>query len=213
MKTLALEFSSDLRSVAVADGTRLLGVSSEKGGRSTRAVALIESALQQASLEREQIECIAVGIGPGSYTGIRAGIALAQGWQLARNTKVLAISSAEAIALSAQAQSLFGRVTIVIDAQRNEYYGADYEITSDAIRETATLTLLSQAEIGSRASDGRTIVGPDAPVFGGILIYPDAAMIVRFGATRTAFIPAERLEPIYLRETTFVKAPPPRNIP
>ena len=47
---------------------------------------------------REAIEAIAVGLGPGSYTGIRAAIALAQGWQLAREVKTLGVSSVAAMA-------------------------------------------------------------------------------------------------------------------
>ena len=76
MKILAIEFSSDHRSVAVLDGGQLLAEQTVTNGRETAAVALIESALGQAKVERSAIECIAVGIGPGSYTGIRAAIAL-----------------------------------------------------------------------------------------------------------------------------------------
>src|SRR5215203_4547986 len=89
MKILALEFSSQERSVAIFEkppggSSRLCGSALEKGGRSTNPFALVEQALQNARMEREEIDCIAVGLGPGSYTGIRSAIALAQGWQLAR---------------------------------------------------------------------------------------------------------------------------------
>ena len=91
MKILAVEFSSEQRSVAVVERAgatvHVRGAAREIGGRNAHAVALIEEALQQAKIEREEIECIAVGLGPGSYTGIRAAIALAQGWQLARAVK------------------------------------------------------------------------------------------------------------------------------
>jgi len=68
---------------------------------------------------------IAVGLGPGSYTGVRAAIALAQGWQLAREIKLLGVSSVEAIAVQAQAEKIFGRVNVVMDAQRNEFLSGD----------------------------------------------------------------------------------------
>ena len=86
--------------------------------------------LREAGLEREQIEVIAVGLGPGSYTGIRVAISIAQGWQLARGVKLLGVSSAECLAAQAQAEKIFGRVNVVIDAQRNEFYLAAYEISS-----------------------------------------------------------------------------------
>ena len=77
MKILAVEFSSERRSVAVLAEGRVLGCAAETGGRTARAFSLIESALREARLEREDIECVAVGLGPGSYAGIRAAIALA----------------------------------------------------------------------------------------------------------------------------------------
>ena len=87
MKILAIEFSSDHRSVAVLDGAQLFAEQTVTEGRDTASVALIESALGEAAVGRTEIDCIAVGIGPGSYTGIRAAIALTQGWQLARGVK------------------------------------------------------------------------------------------------------------------------------
>src|ERR1041384_1796484 len=64
MKILALEFSSSQRSVAVAVDGAVRGHAFEQGGRETHAFALIDSALQQARVAREEIECVAVGIGP-----------------------------------------------------------------------------------------------------------------------------------------------------
>src|SRR5437667_6781745 len=97
MKILALEFSSSHRSVAVLErsGDDLLihGAAHEVGGRDTKAFAMIEKAL--AGIPRDSIDRVCVGIGPGSYTGIRVAISVAQGWQLARDVKVLGISSAE----------------------------------------------------------------------------------------------------------------------
>ena len=101
MKILALEFSSGQRSVAVLSSS---GVSEvvESGGRNTNAIGMIDAALRDAKVDREQIECLALGIGPGSYTGIRVAIALAQGWQLARGVRLLGISGAESIAAQAR---------------------------------------------------------------------------------------------------------------
>ncbi len=133
MKILAVEFSSEDRSVAVLDdrnGTVVVSRVCERGGR--RALELVEAALSKAGCAREEIGCLAVGVGPGSYAGIRGAIALAQGWQLGRGIKLLAIGSAECLAAQAREDKLFGPVHVVIDAQRNEFYLATYEITSGA---------------------------------------------------------------------------------
>lgn len=97
MKILALEFSSEQRSAAVVDDGTVLGEARESGDKHTKAFALIERALAQARLEREQIDCVAVGLGPGSYMGTRMAIAIAQGWQLARGIKTAGVNSAEAV--------------------------------------------------------------------------------------------------------------------
>src|SRR5688572_23493699 len=135
MKILALEFSSERRSVAVVENGDVLGEAHEQGGKHTRAFPLIEQALAAACIEREQIECVAVGLGPGSYMGIRIAIAIAQGWQLARGVKTAGVKSAD------EAR----RVGLLV-AEKNE------------------------------------------------------------------FVAADKLEPIYLRPTSFVKAPPTRTI-
>jgi len=122
MTILALEFSSPQRSVAVLRAGDTVAATEviESGGNGTHAFAMIESALREAKLEREQIEVIAVGLGPGSYTGIRVALSVAQGWQLARGVKLAGIGSAECLAERARAEKIFGRVNVVIDAQRNE---------------------------------------------------------------------------------------------
>ena len=95
MTILALEFSSGQRSVAVVrrhagDASFAVSEAVETGaGGTTRAFAMIQSALREAQLEREQIEVLAVGLGPGSYTGIRVALSIAQGWQLAGGVKLL----------------------------------------------------------------------------------------------------------------------------
>ncbi|HPU56128.1 MAG TPA: tRNA (adenosine(37)-N6)-threonylcarbamoyltransferase complex dimerization subunit type 1 TsaB, partial [Verrucomicrobiota bacterium] len=75
MKTLALELSSAQRSVAVVLNNAVHEVV-ETGPRSVDAPGMIEEALRAAQIGREQVECVAVGVGPGSYTGIRSAIAL-----------------------------------------------------------------------------------------------------------------------------------------
>src|SRR5437762_2554525 len=96
MKILALEFSSPQRSVAVVEANpptdpATLSEIVESERRITNALPLVEQSLLDAGVEREQIDSLAIGIGPGSYTGIRSAIAMAQGWQLAREIKLLAI--------------------------------------------------------------------------------------------------------------------------
>lgn len=203
MTILALEFSSDQRSVAVARDGSVLSEAVVTGGRGVAAFAMIEKVLTGAGLEREQIDTIAVGLGPGSYTGIRGAIALAEGWKIARDIHLIGVSSVEAMVSVAQAEKTLGPVSVVVNAQREEFYCATYDITETGWTERAALKILPRAEVLA-VSQGRLIIGPEAPKFpDGRLVFPGASAIAKLAAGRP---PDERLEPIYLRETTFVKA-------
>lgn len=210
MKILALEFSSARRGVAVLDGATILGLA-EAEGLSPGAFALIETALREAKLEREAVECIAVGLGPGSYTGIRSAIALAQGWQFASGVKLVGISSAEVLAATAHTKGVCGQMAAVIDAQRREYYFACYKLDAHGWSEAIPLKLLPYVAI-EKLPPGFELISPNAncPFPGTKLLMPSAVELGRLAASRDNFVTGEKLEPIYLRETTFVKAPPPK---
>ena len=214
MKILALEFSSPRRSVAVGDGSGRTSGACEQGDRGGQPFALIERALEQASVSREQIECVAVGLGPGSYAGIRSAIALAQGWQLARRVHLVGIPSVDCLAAQAQAAGIHGRVHFLIDAQRGEFYLGIYEIGA-TVQLLEPLRLLPGAEAPLLAARGPVAVGQDlATRFPGAhVLEPDAAALCALAGPRKDFVAGEQLQPIYLRETNFVKAPLPRKSP
>ena len=214
MTILALEFSSPQRSVAVlrTDGAAMTAEAVETGGHGVDAFGMIEQVLAEAKIEREQIDVLAVGLGPGSYTGIRAAISIAQGWQLARGVKLLGISSVDCLAAQARAEKIIGGVSVVIDAQRNEFYLATYEITGDDWREIAALKILTKVEVQSRTGTDGILIGPEVTRWlpDGRTIFPRASALAELAAHRSEFVPGEKLEPVYLRETNFVKTPPRR---
>jgi len=106
-------------------------------------------------------------------------------------------------------------VNIAIDAQRNEFYLARYEIGPDKRQEIAPLKLASFEEVAMHLKAGEIVAGPDADkIFPGArTLYPAAATVALLASGRTDFVAGEKLEPVYLRETTFVKAPTPRILP
>jgi tRNA threonylcarbamoyl adenosine modification protein YeaZ len=183
-------------------------------GHTMKSLGMVEETLKQAGLEREQIECVAIGLGPGSYTGVRVAIALAQGWQLARGVKLLGISTAECIATQAQMDGLAGKCSVVIDAQREEFYLATYEIGTTGLHEVEPLKLATMAELRERETAGGILIGPEVTCWftGGSVVFPRAAALGRLALNREDFVAGEKLEPIYLRETKFVKAPPARMV-
>jgi tRNA threonylcarbamoyladenosine biosynthesis protein TsaB len=214
MKVLALEFSSARRSVALIDDLVLVAKGAtdphivETTDLHTTGISLIDQLLTSAKISSQEIDVIAVGLGPGSYTGIRSAIALAQGWQFARDTKILGVSSVEILAADARKEGYRGEVALIIDAQRKEVYEATYLLSDSEQRAVTPLQIVSPAAINS----GATVLGPGASklINGGIDLYPSAATLGEVVLKRSDYIPGEHLEPIYLREATFVKAAPKR---
>lgn len=214
---LALEFSAPQRSVAVLSRSAsgqlvVLGRGRDDADRRRKPMQLIESALAAAKLEPDGVTSLLVGLGPGSYTGVRSAIAIAQGWQLARGVPVAAVSSADALAAQAWANGCVGPVAIVIDAQRQEFYLASFNLSAQSIKPVDSLRLVTGAEVKARVQAlGALVVGPDV-----LRWFPDARALQPEAESLAAvlpadggMVPAEKLEPIYLREVSFVKAPPP----
>jgi hypothetical protein len=120
------------------------------------------------------------------------------------------VSSVESIAWRARQERIFGRITVVVDAQRHEYYSSTWDISGEACREVSPLKIIPAAEVAAGSTAGEKCVGPDLPAESGVGVFPDAAMLAVLAYGRTDFIEGQELEPIYLRETSFVKASVPR---
>jgi tRNA threonylcarbamoyladenosine biosynthesis protein TsaB len=207
MTILALEFSSIQRSVALARDDCVLAEASEVGERGTNAFGLIEKILASAKIESGEIECIAVGLGPGSYAGIRVALSIAQGWHLATGVKLLGIGSAECLAAQAQADKIFGRVNVVIDAQRGEFYLAAYDIAAQGLNEATSLKIVTAVQVEACVRAGEILIGPEVAgrFSSGKTLFPQAATVARLAACRKEFSSGSELAPIYLRETSFLK--------
>jgi tRNA threonylcarbamoyladenosine biosynthesis protein TsaB len=196
MKILALEFSTLLRSAALIEDGDVVASESETARRGGSPFPLIQRALCNAAPD-----ALAVGLGPGSYTGIRSALAIAQGWNLAKKTLCSGTSSAEAIAFEAWSQKMRGDVEVTIDAQRGEIYSVVYVISDEGFTQVEGLEI-------RRTPRGRgTLIGPDC----GTSIFPTARAVGLMAERSRDFVSPEALEAIYLRETTFVKAPSSRH--
>ncbi|MDG2212741.1 MAG: tRNA (adenosine(37)-N6)-threonylcarbamoyltransferase complex dimerization subunit type 1 TsaB [Verrucomicrobiota bacterium] len=207
MKILALEFSSQQRSVAVTDECEPLAHVSTDNHKA-RPMVLIHEALTKAKIERSEINLFAVGIGPGSYTGIRSSIAIAQGWQLGRGTELCAISSAEVLAATAQANNHRGETHFLIDAQRREYYHCMWELTEDKQTEKTQLSIINASKAAQLKALGPNASGLPHCEF----LYPNANVLASLATEQSNYIKGSEIEPIYLRQTEFTKAPPLRQL-
>lgn len=209
MTTLAIEFSTDRRSVAVVRDGAVLAEVVHQATRTTPVFAMIADVLARAGVGRDAVGCIAVGIGPGSYTGVRLAISVAQGWQLANGVKIASVTSFEAMAVAAKALAA-GPVLLAADAQRGEFAVA---VAEDG-RLTGPIHLAAGDALKVRIAEGEAVAGPEVlrMLGGGSELFPAAADIARSAGARGEFVTAESLAPVYLREAAFVKAPPARVV-
>lgn len=128
MITLAIDTSSAISSVAlIEDGHVLAGREHRDGRRHAETLApMIVELLQECG--QPAITNIACGVGPGPYTGVRAGIATAQAFGLARRIDVVGICSLDALAYDVhQEEKPDSEFTVMIDAKRAEVYWATYD--------------------------------------------------------------------------------------
>jgi tRNA threonylcarbamoyl adenosine modification protein YeaZ len=213
MNLLALEFSSARRAVVLArmegGSVRVLTEVVDENFRTVTAMALVDRAMKEGGMAPAKIERIAVGLGPGSYTGIRSALAIAQGWELARGIEVVGVGTVKLIAQAAWEQGARGRFKVVIDAQRQELYVQRFSATEKAVTAESDLGIMAIAA----AEDEDLAVGPEAGKWfkNAREIFPSGRVLAEMSMDGQAMSGAG-LEPIYLRPISFVKAPAPRVI-
>lgn len=100
-------------------------------GHATRLLEMARELLAEVPLAWGQLERIAVGVGPGTFTGLRVGVATARGLAQALSADVVGVSSLQALAAGAFARSASDTVLAVIDARRGEAFAAAYERDGD----------------------------------------------------------------------------------
>ncbi len=107
----------------------------EHPGHATRLLGLSRELLGGASISWEQLERIAVGVGPGTFTGLRVGIATARGLAQSLAIDLVGVSSLQALAHSALSAQPNAHDTIlaVIDARRGEVFVAAYERDEESV--------------------------------------------------------------------------------
>lgn len=125
MNLLAIETSTESCSVALVHGDEVIARSEVAPRRHAELVLpMADNLLAEAGLGRHALDAIAVGRGPGAFTGVRLGISLAQGMALALDVPVVTVSSLAALALEAPEDD--AAILAVIDARMGEIYAAAY---------------------------------------------------------------------------------------
>lgn len=133
MKILSIDSSAKTASVAVTDGTTLLSECFVNAGltHSRTLMPMIDNALSQADMIIDNIDAFCVNAGPGSFTGIRIGVAAVKGLALASDKPCLGVSTLEAIAYNFIDENCV--VCSAMDARCNQVYAALFSIENGVV--------------------------------------------------------------------------------
>jgi tRNA threonylcarbamoyladenosine biosynthesis protein TsaB len=219
LNVLALETSTEHCSVALLHRAGQAARHERAGQRhSELLLPMVDAVLGEAGLALPDLQGIAFGAGPGSFTGLRIACGVVQGLALGASLPVVPIGTLAALAQARQAD----RVLACLDARMGEIYHAAYEKTPDGWREVVApnvcradaapdLPGTGWAGTGSgfaahgpalRARYGSQVASVDADAF------PEASAIARLGARALATgggLPAEQAQPLYVRDRVALK--------
>jgi tRNA threonylcarbamoyladenosine biosynthesis protein TsaB len=125
MNLLAIETATEACSVALVHGETVVARSELAPRRhAERVLPMADELLAEAGIGRHALDAIAVGRGPGAFTGVRLAVSLAQGMAMALDLPVVTVSSLAALALEAPEDD--AAILAVIDARMGEIYAASY---------------------------------------------------------------------------------------
>ena len=150
MKILAFETSAKAASVALLDQGKLLGEAYQNTGltHSQTLMVMAEDLLKSCNLTAQDVEAVAVAAGPGSFTGVRIGVAAAKGFAWGAELPCYGVSTLEAMARNLGVYQ--GYVVPVMDARRSQVYTAVFHAEKGILSRVEEDMAISLAELGEK---------------------------------------------------------------
>jgi tRNA threonylcarbamoyladenosine biosynthesis protein TsaB len=234
MRALAIDTSTETTGVALGDGAVCVARTpvdpprsgaSEPGRHAEQLLELVDGVLQKAGWKKHDLELVACCIGPGSFTGVRVGVATAKGIALALGLPIVGIGSLEVMARAycarVGAPSADDGIVALLDARKGEVFWAAYASDGALLAGPGHIDATQIADVAGQVPRRKiTYVGevarrlalpPTSIVTGAEIDRPDPAMLARFAiATLARRGPddLDALEPAYVRppDITLPKA-------
>ena len=228
MRILAIDTATEAGSVALwNDGTTFAHFELCPREHTQRILPLVRAALADAEVKLTDLDALAFGRGPGSFTGVRIGIGIAQGLALGAELPMIGVSTLATMAQGAWRKTGATRVLAAIDARMGEVYWAEYQRDADGVwHGEETEAVLKPEAVSDRLQqlDGSwAMVGTgwgawpelaaNSPVTltDGEMLLPtaeDMLPIARQLFAAQKWVAVEQAEPVYLRnEVAWKKLP------
>lgn len=217
MLTLALDAAGAACSAAIVHDGRVIGhrFAAMARGQAEVLAPMVAEAMGQAGIDFTQLDLVAASVGPGTFTGIRIGLAMARALGLAAAKPVAGIASTDTVAAAIPEDLRAGRmVLVVLDSRRPELWVQPFAADLTPI---ADIQAMTADELTSWAADlGPLVLAGDGAVLVAAAL-PDAILAsVRTDATQVALLAEHRwprqatlpAEPLYLRPPDVTLATP-----
>lgn len=162
LKTLGIDTSSLACSCAVVEDGKLLAECYLRTGltHSRTLTTLMRQTLSNAGCTGREIDRVAVSAGPGSYTGLRIGVATAKGFAMANHTPCVGVSTLLSLAQNAACHE--GIVCSVLDARAGQVYAALFERKDGSLRRLTDDDAMKLSELAAILPEGALAVGDGA---------------------------------------------------
>ena len=194
---LAFDTSGPTLSAALFEGKNFLSeLESETGAKHSNVLLpIVQRLLKKCSVSFVELDILAVCLGPGSFTGLRVGIATAKVLAYASGKKIVGVTSLEAAALAARDRLPTGKtaVAVVMDARRSMVYGAVYELQRGRVKTIFKPALLPLEKFMALTKNA-VVVKADGCLPRALHIAEAALPLI----ARKEFIDPFKLEPLYL---------------
>lgn len=147
MLTLAMDTATKVCSVALTDETRILAAYDISMGltHSEGLLPQLEQLFQRTGIAKKTVQRLAVSIGPGSFTGLRIGLATAEALAYAWGCEIVGVKTMPALAYNVPVPGVY--VVPVLDAQKGNYYSAIYTWEQGKVQERQQVSVLSGPEL------------------------------------------------------------------
>ncbi|HGH6025011.1 TPA: tRNA (adenosine(37)-N6)-threonylcarbamoyltransferase complex dimerization subunit type 1 TsaB [Vibrio mimicus] len=230
VKILALDTATERCSVALLVGNTVYSRSEIAPRDHTKKVLpMVDEVLKEAGVTLQELDALAFGRGPGSFTGVRIGIGIAQGLAFGANLPMIGISTLAAMAQAAYRLQGMTHVASAIDARMEEVYWGRYVRQEDGSWQAAEAecviapALLAQTLTRDEQVWGKAGTGWDAyPALADLplqvqtseVLYPDSqdiAYLAQFELAQGNTMSVEQASPVYLRDTVAWKKLPGRE--